>query len=173
MRLRSVLAAVLGVFMMSESAFALSCMRPDLVKTLEDAKASPKLYHIFVGRFDAPQVKFNPNQFEYQTQIFPPRDPSRTVRGTFTGYSLSNNPRTDMRLTGYPVQVKVTCAASWCGQVPGRGQKIIAFVEAPPGQAPVFQMGACPYWTFPAEPKQVQKVRQCLDRTCQPEAPNW
>ena len=51
MKLRSTIAAILGTMLLSEGAFALSCARPDLVKTLEEAKASEKLYHILAGKF--------------------------------------------------------------------------------------------------------------------------
>ena len=51
MKLRSTLTVILAALMMSEGAFALSCMKPDLVKTLEEAKASDKVYHILAGKF--------------------------------------------------------------------------------------------------------------------------
>ena len=58
--------------MLSDSAFALSCMRPDLIKTLEDAKASDKVYHILVGKFMS-----NPSAYQYSCLLYTspsPRD---------------------------------------------------------------------------------------------------
>jgi len=51
MRRRSIMAGLIGALLVSDSAFALSCVRPDLIKTLEEAKASPKIYYVLVGRF--------------------------------------------------------------------------------------------------------------------------
>lgn len=166
MKIRSICGAVLGALMLSDSAFALSCMRPDLVKTLEDAKASPKLYHILVGRFvsNTPRPQ-KPDYGRPPEDQFKPKPPVMT-RTWFEGYSLAQNQRNDYHLTRFPVDIETSCMGPWCSSVPGNDRELIAFVEAREGQAPLLKISACPYWTFSAERKQVQKLRQCLDTTC-------
>jgi len=175
MRLRSICAAVLGTLMLSDSAFALSCMRPDLVKTLEEAKASEKIYHILVGEF----VSVNPlpkhkayGGYTSPEDQFKSKPPVITTT-YFEGYSLAKHPHMDVPLSRFPVDVETSCVGPWCSSVPSPDSKIIAFVEARNGQAPILKISPCPYWTFNADAKQVQKTRQCLDKTCESETPNW
>jgi len=79
----------------------------------------------------------------------------------------------DQPLTRFPVDIETSCVGPWCSGVPSSDRDIIAFVEAREGQPPLLKISPCPYWTFNAEPKQVSKVRQCLDKTCEVEAPDW
>lgn len=167
MGLRSICAALLGTLMLSESAFALSCMRPDVVKTLEDAKASEKTYSILVGHFD--RATPQPN---LPGGLFKPKMPQITSMW-FEGYALAKYRRQDGQLTRFRVDVETSCAGPWCSDVPQRQAELIAFVELREGQAPLLKISPCPYWTFPAERKQVKKLRQCFDKSCQPEAPDW
>lgn len=175
MRLRSICAAILGTMMLADSAFALSCMRPDLVKTLEDAKASEKLYYVLVGKFVSltPPPKIAP----YGNPPGPPGEfkpqPPTITQTYFEGFSLAKHTRSDAPLTRFPVDIETNCVASWCSSPPPSDRELIAFVEVREGQAPLLKISPCPYWTFSAEQKKVQKLRQCLDKTCEPEAPNW
>ena len=175
MRLKFILASAIGALMLSESAFGLSCMRPDLVKTLEEAKDSPKIYHILVGRFQSlsrgpafPDMGPNmPPEAQFESK------PPRIMPSLFEGYSLAKNARRDIPLSRFPVDIEVSCMGPWCSDVPPPDRELIAFVEARPGQAPILKISPCPGQTFAADRKQVQKVRQCLDRKCASESPNW
>jgi hypothetical protein len=173
---RSIFGAVLiGALMFSQSASALSCARPDLVRTLEDAKDSPKIYHILVGRF---QSLTRGPAFPQMGPNMPPEDqfkpkPPRLMPSYFEGYSLAKNPRRDVPLSRFPVDIEVSCIGPWCSDVPAADRELIAFVEARPGQTPVLRISPCPSQTFAADRKQVRKVRQCLDRKCQADEPNW
>ena len=129
MKLRSICAGVLGALFACESAFALSCARPDLIKTLEVAKVSPKTYHILVGRFTSltPEAAFN--QKSGQTSLedqFKPKPP-RIMPTHFEGYALTRSQRSDEVLTRFPVDVEISCVASWCSSVPRSGSEVIAF----------------------------------------------
>lgn len=175
MKIRFLMAALLGSLMLSESAFALSCMRPDLVKTLEDAKASEKLYYVLVGKFVSPTPQ--PKHFDNGVYILPedqfkPKPPVIT-RSYFEGFSVAKQARQDGHLTRFPVDIETSCMASWCSSVPQDSREVIAFVEARPGQAPLLKISPCPSMMFGATKPQVQKIRQCLDKSCEPEAVNW
>ena len=175
MKLRSILAGVLGALITSESAFALSCARPDLIKTLEAAKVSPKTYHILVGRFTSltPEAAFN--QKSGQTSLedqFKPKPP-RILPTHFEGYALTRSQRSDEVLTRFPVDVEISCVASWCSSVPRSGSEVIAFVEAREGWPPLLKISPCPSTTFQATEEQIQKTRQCLGESCESDVPNW
>jgi hypothetical protein len=159
-----------------QEASALSCMRPDLIKTLEEAKASEKIYHIFVGKFK-PELTAAPGTFTNTDGNKTPFSHSpdhynkqpRVTRARFSGFSLASNPRYDYPLTDYPVNIDTSCAGPWCGSLPGKQQEVIAFVEAQAGQYPVLRVTPCPDKVHPVRPKdnQIKKVRSCLGRTCQ------
>lgn len=175
MRFRSLCAALLGSMMLADSAFALSCMRPDLIKTLEDAKASEKLYYILVGKFVplSPPTKpvFNGGYVSPEDQ-FKPKPPVIT-QSYFQGYSLAQNRRNDGYLTRFPVDIETSCVGPWCSSIPSSDREIVAFVEARNGQPSLLKISPCPYWTFSAEAKTVKTLRQCLDKTCESEQPEW
>jgi len=115
--LRSVLTAIIGTLILSENAFALSCMPPNLIKTLEAAKTSENTYEILVGKFvslpsETRTSYYDPNAFgqgEYKPT------PPKITEAFFNGYSLRNNPRLDVKLTRYPIDVETSCAGHWCG----------------------------------------------------------
>ena len=175
MKIRLGIAALLGSLMLSNSAFALSCMQPDLVKTLEEAKASEKIYHILVGKFVAlnpPPKRERPDGFVTPQDHFQGRPPMIS-QSYFEGFSLAQSSRRDVHLSRFPVDIETSCAGPWCSDVPSGQHDIIAFVEARPGQAPLLKISPCPSMTFGATAPQVQKVRQCLDKTCESELPNW
>ena len=153
------LAAMLGALTLTPSAHALSCAPPDLQRELTQAIESDKVYHIFVGYFNAPQIK-RPDMSGYNPHILKPR--SQIVNGSFSGYSLAKHRHADFRLDQFPVTIKTNCAASWCGQVPRPDQKMIAFVEAQEGAPPLLTMGACPYMSHSYSEDKEMTLRQGL-----------
>jgi len=159
---------LLVVFMMSQSASALSCARPDLLRTLEEAKASPKIYHVLVGRFVS---RGSPNQntdgLVSPEDQFKPRPPVIT-QSLFEGVSLAPSRRQNTRLSRFPVDIETSCIGPWCSSPPDSNQDLIALVEARPGQSPILRLSPCPGNSFLAEAEEVKKLRQCLSRTCKP-----
>lgn len=117
-------------------------MQPDIKRELTEAIESDKIYHIFVGYFDAPQI---PRKDIKADDPFIMGDRTQTVTGYFSGVSLAKSRRGDIRLERFPVQIKTSCAAHWCGQVPRRDQKMIAFVQAQDGAPLLLTMGPCPH----------------------------
>lgn len=167
---KSLIAAALGAVLMAESASALSCMRPDLMRTMEQAKASDTHYYIFIGTFQrqhpAPlRPKPAPGSYEYNHP-----KPERAMTW-FDGRAMGRTARSDARLSRFPVEVQTSCAGPWCGSVPSSGQPVIAFVEIRRGQAPLLTVGPCPEWVFRVNPQedQVSRLRDCLDKPCKPD----
>ena len=164
MRLRSIAAAVLGTLFMADSASALSCMQPDIQRELKEAIESDKVYHIFVGYFDAPEKPKTPlNQPKPNNSlVFTPSARPETVDGFFRGYSLGKTPRQDTKLENLRVQIKTSCAAHWCGKVPPPDREMIAFLEAQENGPPLLTMGPCPHMSHNYSLDKVQTLRQGL-----------
>lgn len=166
MMIRRFIAAFFVGALFTQSASALSCMRPDVMKKMEAAKASDDLYHIFVGRFDtpAPRKDGTVQKPEDYLKLRPPRH----VTATFTGKVLSQDPRFDAPAAGVPVELQISCAGPWCGSAPRAEDTVIAFVQARDGLPPLLRIGACPDNVFNIRPKdkQIQSLRDCFDKSC-------
>lgn len=158
-RLSLCLAAMLAPLMLTPSAHALSCMQPDIQRELKEAIESDKVYHIFVGYFDAPQIP-RKDILSQDPRIMSNRD--KAVSGYFSGYSLAKSRRADIPLERLPVTIKTNCAAHWCGQVPRADQKMIAFVQAQPSGPPLLTMGACPHMSHNYSEDKVRTLRRGL-----------
>jgi len=173
MKLRAILAGLFGALIFSESAFALSCMRPDVLRSLQEAKEGASTYYILVGRFasEGNRHRTNPNGYVDSEDPFKPKQPVIT-RSLFEGVSLAKHRRQDQALSRYPIDIETSCVASWCSRVPESGQDLIAFVLERPGQSPLLQISPCPSNSFQADAEKVQKLRQCLDKRCEPEERN-
>ena len=160
---RALIPFLAAFLMLSSTANALSCMRPDLMRTMEDAKQSDTVYYLLVGRF-TPQGPL-PKQQGYSNN---PKPVSAMM--WFDGKSLSPHPRTDVKLSRFPVQAVTSCAGSWCGHIPDSRSQMIAFVEVRRGQPPVLNLGACPQWVFNVQPQstQIKDLLECFDKSCKP-----
>lgn len=160
----------LGIMMIPNRASALSCARPDLLQTLEKAKASETTYHILVGRFvmQTPLRKHPENSNGGLISQHQPSSAQASIinRSYFEGVSLATKPRHDYLLSRFPVDIETSCVGPWCSSVPGSGQELIAFVEAREGMPPILKIPPCSSTTFAAEEAKVKKIRQCLDKDC-------
>lgn len=152
--LRSGLLAAVFCAFGAQSAAALSCMAPDLTRTMEDAKASEKLYHIIVGEFTVISKQEIPRTDIPRDWGGPASDFPNPVHAEmrFDGYSLAPSVYGDQRLSGFTLDVETSCAAHWCGGLPAEGKEVIAFIEVRPNDVPVLRMGACPYWLYYVQP---------------------
>ncbi|MEP1229758.1 MAG: hypothetical protein ABJG88_03705 [Litorimonas sp.] len=178
MKIRSTFAVIFGVLTLSDGAFALSCAKPDIIKSLEDAKNSDKVYHVFVGKFTpnptgdsdwsgplGPKV-LHPGGTSIKDIEMPNKSP-KTIQSWFEGISLSKNPNHDSQLTRFPVDIQMTCSGMWCGSPPSSSRDVLAFVEARGEQAPVLKISPCPKWVFTGNiPAYAGNVRYCLDKDC-------
>lgn len=176
MKLKFAFSALFAALISADSAFALSCARPNLIKSLEDAKASEDLYYILVGTFDAgaPPHRIDtskPAGSEQQNSTYSPFPmPSKTPRVTqtlFTGTLIGQDPQQDNHLTRFPVDIETSCVGIWCGRVPFKTQEVVAFVKTRGEQPPLLKISACSKWVFSRNvPVQVSNIRQCLDKDC-------
>ena len=166
MKLRLLGGVIAATLFLSSQAHALSCMRPDIAKTMETAKTSDDLYYILVGTFQStpPPKTYKPNA---------PNAPlngigEHRVEAWFDGRVLSNNPKYDSPVSRMPIDVDVTCGGPWCGSAPRNGTEVIAFVKARPGQAMLLSAGPCPDKVYRLDPKKshIKKLRSCFDKPC-------
>lgn len=170
---RGALTGLAATMMFAQTASALSCMRPDLAKTMEKAKASDKIYYVLVGNFiyepiPNKKTKFDPNdQFKSKPPVI--------TQTRFEGYSLTPEARTDVPLMGFPVDIETSCMGPWCSSPPSPKSTQIAFVEVRDGQAPLLRITPCPDMAFRVQPQdgQVDKLRTCFNGTCQSGQPDY
>jgi len=185
-QLTGVMGAILllGAFA-RQTAFALSCQEPNLIRTLERGKASDKTYHVLIGTFNQlSQIQDVKGPNKTDNEIAPPKagqlrarslsrfrrgQSLKTAQAIFNGYSLEAN-HPDTALTDMPVNIELSCAGPWCGPLPAAGQSMIAFVEARVDAAPLLRVSPCGGNTFPAQPNgpKAQIVKKCLGETCDP-----
>jgi len=162
-------SVLLGALLMSQSASALSCARPDPAQKLEEVKASPKLYYVLVGRFialDPPPKNRPPGGYVSPEDQFTPKPPV-VSRSLFKGVSLGPARRYDYPLSRFPIDIETSCIGPWCSSPPPPDQKLVAFVEVQPsasgaGQVPVLRLSPCPNYSFPATRETVEIIRRGL-----------
>lgn len=164
---RRIVMSVMAIGLLTDTAMALSCVRPDVARMMEDAKASDKTYNIFVGKFvprsgDWPKMHTSSNQYR--------PNPAR-ISTLFKGYALSQASRYDSQLSNFPVDVQINCSGPWCGS--GPYGEVIAFVENMPGGRYQLTVNACPTHVINNQPGYIDKLRGCFDQTCQTETPDW
>jgi len=160
-------AALVTVLALAESAAALSCVRPNVVTSLEDAKKSEKIYQILVGQFSHAAPK--PSKPRGLNEGHPPK----ITPSLFTGYALGSDARNDQRLSRVPVEIETSCLGPWCSSLPKSGRELIAFMELRDGEAPLLRTSVCPWWTFEARTERVEKIRECLDKSCEVAGEPW
>lgn len=161
-------AVFIGALMASQSASALSCAQPNLQRVIEEAKASEKIYYVLAGRF-SPQTK-NTRRGGYDPRLnggsF--QESKEITRVSFEGYSIAPSRAGDQELVRFPVDIETSCAGPWCSGVPDSDRELLAFVEARDGEAPILRIGPCPKFVYPANPPNIETVRDCLTGTCSP-----
>ena len=161
-------AVFIGALMASQSASALSCAQPNLQRVIEEAKASEKIYYVLAGRF-SPQTK-NTRRGGYDPRLnggsF--QESKEITRVSFEGYSIAPSRAGDQELVRFPVDIETSCAGPWCSGVPDSDRELLAFVEARDGEAPILRVGPCPKFVYPANPPNIETVRDCLTGTCSP-----
>ncbi|MCF6444739.1 hypothetical protein [Nereida sp. MMG025] len=113
--------AFLCALVVSEPAFALSCLRPDVARSYQAAASSADQYVILLGTFAMDRKALQPKQL---------RDPNKaksvTVSAQFSGKFLSREGF--VKDWAGSVQVTSECFGSWCAGAPAAGQ-MLAFVE--------------------------------------------
>jgi len=169
MRFRFLASAILGTVLWAEfglqSVAALSCIAPDLARTMEDAKASDKLYHIIVGEFTLVSKQELPRKNNVPGWSGPDFPNPVRAEMRFDGYSLASSAYADQPLSDFRLDAETSCAAHWCGGLPAEDKTFIAFIEARPGhkgQKPILTLGPCPQYLFWAQPggQQVETLRK-------------
>lgn len=136
----------------AQPALALSCLKPDVVGSFQQASESDQTYSIVLGAL----------QFDSDT---PPFDgtmtPSTSIPATFQGRILgADGFATDVAA---PVTLKVSCLADAqvCGSAGEPDTRVIAFLRHSDGTN-VLDLDPCPRWLF-ADPtvQQLESMANC------------
>jgi len=166
MNLKFFACAILTFAFITPNASALRCMQPDVIKSLDDAKRSDDIYYVLDGTFLVPlSGPVHPDDMSSPDLV--PTKETVTNRVIFDGRALTNDPSTDVQLTGFPVDIQISCTGPWCGSLATGDGPHLTFVKVREGDVPVLDVGPCPFWAFKSEPKRIKMIRDCLDEDCQ------
>lgn len=144
------LPPLLALLMTAGPALSLSCIRPDPVRSYQQAADAEEVYLLVTGTLSHDPASVPPKPEDGQ---------SATMPATLTGAFL-NADRFEGAFAA-PVTVSLDCVASWCGQMPEPSAEVLAFLqETPTGYA--LSLGPCGGWMFvdPTE-AQIERVVAC------------
>ena len=155
--IRSLTSALLCLTLPTQ-ALALSCAPWNAVSTYRAAAEAEERYVIALGSF----FRTGPDQVTEENAAGP--DPY-SYAAYFAGDMASRvGFRTPIE---FPVQVNVTCVASWCGTPPGDGETVLAIMQVDDNRDYSLQIGACPFWavTYPDE-ADLDQITTCMRSGC-------
>lgn len=134
---RSGLILSLLICLMAHPALALSCLKPDVVRSYLEAHHSEDRWGAVVGRlhFDESRRPGAVGGSDREGAL---------LRGQFVGYSLSED-GFDEPFQSH-VTVQIDCFASWCGH-PKSGTRYLAFVKRVGGRHVIIS-DPCETWLF-------------------------
>jgi hypothetical protein len=117
-----IVLAIVTSALVAQQALALSCLRPDVVRSYEQAALADEIYVMLLGRFT-----FDAAELPKGQDVQPPgQDRSASLSAEFVGHGLNRS--------GFVVPVErsvtlsVQCWAAWCGGLASGGLGM-AFAE--------------------------------------------
>ena len=124
--MKYLLRITLAATLFANSAYALSCMRPNLARTFNNAAASKDTFHVAYGKIKPTQKVVDPNK--NTTDINNKK--SYSVKAEFTGGFLGFNGFGKSKTK--PIRVNVSCLGAWCGGFPNSADDMIVFLKRTP-----------------------------------------
>ena len=151
-----IMGAAIVLALIAGQAAALSCMRPDPVRTFKQIEDIPTPYYVLYGTLDFDASK------QPRGVINKERNPA-PIPAQFSGFGLNTNGFT----TPYNAQVTLqpTCAGPWCGsQTPDVKSLFFAKVE---GDSVTITAGPCGGTAF-ADPSaaMLADMTACMNGNC-------
>lgn len=156
------LVALLTFLLTVSQVSALSCLRPDVVRSFQQVATSDKVYVAFYG-----ELSFDPSAFPKNIGVpIPERDNAVRIPARFEGHGLNRD--------GFvvPLELSVTieaqCFAAWCGQLQ-QGRPTLAFAQKL-DETYLVEVDPCGSKTFtdPAD-EDLARVVACLrGEACEP-----
>lgn len=147
----------LALTLMATQSHALSCVRPDVVRSYNGVAKSESEYVVLLGSFKFPKIQAEEGK-------------SLNVKARFTGKLLTGAGFNE-EVTA-PVTISFSCAGPWCGRIePGSEQ--LSFVQQD-GNLLTLQVDPCYGLTFPdPSAEQVKLIEDCAaGLSCEPAAQN-
>lgn len=173
---KPLLGAFIAAALFAPSASALSCLRPDLARTMESVKKSDDNYYILVGTIASTPLPRTKNRAVTSGKTGALNAPARplngigahTLPGVFKGVILASDPLKDTQAADLPIEIVVNCAGPWCGSAPASDREVIAFVKERADGPLLLEVSACPDNVFYIKPDdgKVEKIRGCFSEEC-------
>lgn len=148
--------STLCMCLVATQSVALSCIRPDIARTFNNAADLPYDITILIGRIVAEEDAFNGAGAAGLARH------SAFHKGTFAGYQIGPNGRSADLTTA--ITVEKGCIASWCGDVPSDPETIF-FTSSAQGigeDGLLATFGACGGDAFPATAANMETLQSCL-----------
>jgi hypothetical protein len=132
--MKAIIAAAL-ITMIPLHAYALSCMRPDMVSSYKDHAEAPESYIVVRGKF-----RFTPPKPQPIDNTAKPQ----TVKARFDGVALG---KTSFSTSfSRPVTIFLGCAGPWCASA-APDTEVLAFLQKTENGL-VLNEGPCPHRVF-------------------------
>lgn len=151
--MRHVLAVALAVALTATPALSLSCMKPDVVRSYQQAADADDHFVVVSGTLSHSRVPIPSGKREGQQPL--------TFTAKLVGKYLQNDGFTGDFAA--PVEVTLNCVSVWCATLPPQNSKVLAFVKLTPTRYEI-DAQPCPTWLFD-EPEPDQMVRLVMCHT--------
>ena len=154
--MKTCLALVLPLILVSGQAQALKCLEPDPLVSFRTAMASPDIYVILRGAFT-----FGDGLLpgDVTTRGNPNLPQPAPFAADFAGQSLVADGFT--QAAAMPVSIQSVCFGPWCGQI-ASGQDVMAFARTDDQGRLVVDVDPCGTWVFPDPTDTVlEQMRGC------------
>lgn len=150
------LLGIMVALVLPVQAMALSCLRPSVERSFEEASAAAEDYVVVAGRVTLDTRKLPKSHSNNQN---PPR--MTRVKGVLTGRALNKQ--------GFkvpfdrPVSFEVLCFGPWCGSLQNGGE-VLAFVRRD-ARGYALEVSPCGGRVFQTpKPAMLRKVQACFSR---------
>ncbi len=99
-----------AVYLTASSAFALSCVEPDIVRTLDEYRHSGSEFVLIRGSLDAPDLR--PQEFDPNSEVL---NVTESYPGHVEGVIIEGGVYGD--ILDEPITIVKSCIGPWCGTV--------------------------------------------------------
>lgn len=135
--------ALFGLAMIATEASALSCLRPDAVRSFNNAANATEVYHVYLG----------------ELTLAAPLEKGATALAQFTGQGLLKDGFAPIGKRTF--SVVSACAAEWCGGL-GTQANALLFARVAGGNT-VVDVSPCGNWVFENPTQEtIQAVEACM-----------
>ncbi|MGH1415515.1 MAG: hypothetical protein ACRBB0_18650 [Pelagimonas sp.] len=158
--MRAIVALALGLLIMAQPALALSCLKPNPVRSYLEADASEERWGAVLGRLDFDEGRLPPT-------VSGGGHSDVDLHAQLVGHSLDADGFTNPFQGA--ITLRIVCTGSWCGRARSGGHYLM-FIKREKGKHVAFA-NPCEAWMFEnPRKKALRDVQRCYTGGyCQPD----